>query len=109
MELTKRKFRELYKSTEAKIDLGNEPYLQSSIKHIGKYWKGGKNGFFLEAGCGTAKNCLLLAKKGVKVAGLDISIDALKLAKMIFRNEGQEVFSFVEICSVYRSKIIRSV
>lgn len=40
-----------------------------------------KNLHFLELGCGTGPNLIWLAKKGIKVSGIDISSTALKLCE----------------------------
>jgi SAM-dependent methyltransferase len=43
-----------------------------------------KNLHFLELGCGAGPNLLWLAKKGIRVSGIDISPLALKIARHVF-------------------------
>ena len=42
---------------------------------------------FLELGCGRARLSLLLAKQGLNIVGLDLSIEALVLAKYVFTQQ----------------------
>lgn len=91
LRITAEKWSEEYqeKGNDLKIDLKKTPELRYSYNHVRKYLKP-RSGLFLEAGCGLAKNSCLLAKDGVKVVGLDISMSAVKKAKLLFENEGEE-------------------
>ena len=91
LRITTEKWDEEYrKCTQVpKIDPKN-PELQYSYRHIKKRLRLVPPGPFLEAGCGLAKNSCLLAREGVKVVGLDISMTAVKSAKQLFENEGQK-------------------
>lgn len=61
-----------------------DKYAQADTREILKNKGFKKNSSFLEIGCGRARNCATLAKKGFRnIVGLDISIDALRLAKAI--------------------------
>ena len=88
IELTLQKFGNLYEGAEAEIGPEGEPYFQSSMRHIKKYWRG--EGIFLEAGCGRAQNAFLLAKEGASVVGLDVSIDAIRVAKRLLEKGRQK-------------------
>ncbi len=54
------------------------------------------NGIFLELGCGRARVCLAMLHKGFRnVIGMDISIDAVKLASELCRHNSLSNFFFV--------------
>lgn len=48
----------------------------------------GKNLRFLEMGCGAGPNLVWLAEKGIRVSGVDIASNALKLARMNLERHG---------------------
>jgi len=54
-----------------------------------RYYVVNKGDLFLELGCGRGRVSLMLAKDGLTTVGLDVSIDALKLAKKIFEHNNE--------------------
>lgn len=89
LKLTREKWSESYKDDlekEQDIDVF-DMYIKANVNLVEKFRKEAPISLFLEAGCGTARTSLYFAKKNANVIGLDISIEALKLAKRIFKNE----------------------
>jgi SAM-dependent methyltransferase len=64
-----------------------EPQLRDSLALITRFWPS-PTGRFLEAGCGPAANALNLAVRGVEVAGVDLSENALRAAREEFGRRG---------------------
>jgi len=58
------------------VDLA-DPYVLSDCSIIKIFFKGRPDFLFLEAGCGTARDSLILAREGARVVGLDITREAL--------------------------------
>lgn len=89
LRLTQEKWDEEYedKYNLQSDDLFGNPEFRDSYLHVKKYMRS-KDELFLEAGCGTASISCQLAKEGVQVVGMDISLNALRVAKMLFDREG---------------------
>lgn len=88
LKLTIKKWDLKYTNQAKDLNLNlNEPVLIISNNYIKNFW-GNTGGLFLEVGCGWAKDSLLLAKEGVNVVGIDISLEAVKNAKTLFKSEG---------------------
>ncbi len=92
LELTWERWERSYSHASLAVDLEHDRGLQDSNRFIRQYANSRKKGIYFEAGCGLAKNALLLARDGFTVVGLDICIGALKKAKEIFQREGQRGF-----------------
>jgi len=92
LKLTWEKWEKSYSQASLDIDLENDICLQDSNRFIRRYADSRKNGIYFEAGCGLAKNALLLARDGFTVVGLDICLSALKKAKEIFQRENRKGF-----------------
>lgn len=69
-------------------------YTLADVQLIHRFAYPIKEGPFLELGCGTASDSFILAKEGISVVGLDISFDALSLARKVFQ-KGKESGFFV--------------
>ncbi len=83
-QLSQEKWSELYKTKTIEADPEKNPYLKDSFAYI-KDHVDVKKGWFLEVGCGNARNSLLLVKEcGTKAVGLDFALDALIDAKRLF-------------------------
>ncbi len=79
-----KEYRDMLKKHEFSYE---DKYAKADIGEILKNEKFKKENSFLEIGCGRARNCVSLAKRGYKnIVGLDISIDALRLAKEICKH-----------------------
>lgn len=89
LKLTLEKWESSYSYASLDID-ENDYCLQDSNRFIRRYADSRKEGIYFEAGCGLAKNALLLARDGFKVAGLDICLGALKKARELFQREGKK-------------------
>lgn len=89
LRLTQEKWDKEYKDryNPQSTDLFSNPELRDNYLHVNKFMRS-KDGLFLEGGCGTAKISCQLAKEGVQTVGMDISLNALRLASMIFKREG---------------------
>lgn len=92
LKLTLEKWEKSYSNASLSVDLAHDRALRDVDRFIRQYTHSRKNGIFFEAGCGLAKNALLLARDGFTVVGLDICIGALKKAKKIFQGEGRKGF-----------------
>jgi len=71
------------------VDLA-DPYVLSDCSIIKIFFKGRPDFLFLEAGCGTARDSLILAREGARVVGLDITREALVVATKLFEHNGLE-------------------
>lgn len=92
LQLTQDKWNEEYANADTVVDLTTQPYLRDSFRHLIKFLPKQKN-FFLELGCGTAKNSFLLKKETqMNVVGVDISFKALQAAKKVFKKGKEEGF-----------------
>ena len=87
-ELTQKKWNEEYKNYYSleTINLASDPEINDTYCHVNKYLKS-KKGLFLEAGCGPARLSFLLAKEGIKTVGIDFSLNALLIARNLFKRE----------------------
>lgn len=65
-------------------------YLKDIVKYLDKFWVTRKKGRYLEIGCGPAFLGLEMAKRGLKVFGLDVSIEGIRIAKQVYDGEGKE-------------------
>lgn len=65
-------------------------YLDDTLQYLDKFWMPGKRNNYLEIGSGPAFLGLEMAKRGLKVFGLDVSIEAIKIAKQVYKREGRE-------------------
>lgn len=92
LKLTLEKWESAYSCANVDVDLKNDRGLADTDRFIRRNINSRKAGVYFEAGCGMAKNALLLARDNFKVVGLDISLGALKKAKEIFRKEGRKGF-----------------
>jgi len=64
-----------------------DPYVASDCTLIRRLYRGPSDFLFLEAGCGTARVSLILAKNGAQVVGLDIVKEALLVGRKLFKHE----------------------
>jgi SAM-dependent methyltransferase len=91
---TKARWQSLWTEAEPSYDPERDPQLRDSLDLILRFWPD-PQGRFLEAGCGTAANALNLARLGVAVAGVDLSLEGLERARAAFAERGL-VGEFVE-------------
>lgn len=83
-QLSQEKWSELYKHKTIDADPNKNPYLKDSFAYIQEHVDVTK-GWFLEVGCGNARNSFLLVKeRGTKAVGLDFALGALIDAKRLF-------------------------
>jgi len=97
--LTKEKWENFYQDffknfNEEKVNKEIDD-INKTILQIEKYYKPKKNESFLELGCGPAFCCYQMAKKEMKVSGMEISLNALKWAKKFFKKKGVKNYNFV--------------
>jgi SAM-dependent methyltransferase len=85
--ITQRRWDELWAEFETVYDPSEEPQLRDSLALIARFWPQ-PAGRFLEAGCGPAAIALNLALRGVEVAGIDLSANALCAARGEFTRRG---------------------
>lgn len=101
MKLSQKKWDEKYK-VDAKKDIHKElDYLDNKFfsptwKQISKHHKLSNNDIFLEIGCGTFYLGRHLAKLGKTVVGIDMSMEALQLAKSAFEKKG--IRNYLLVC-----------
>jgi SAM-dependent methyltransferase len=86
---TQSRWDELWAQSDTVYDPSLEPQLRDSLALIERFWPQ-PTGRFLEAGCGLAANALNLAERGVEVAGIDLSANALTSAREEFVRRGLE-------------------
>jgi SAM-dependent methyltransferase len=80
---TRARWDALWGEAETSYDPAAEPQLRDSLALIERFWPQ-PAGRFLEAGCGPAANALNLALRGVDVAGVDLSENAIQAARSEF-------------------------
>lgn len=82
LQLTIKKWNEEYELQQKKIKNGtySNPYLESSRRHIEKFYNA--KGYFLEAGSGLGENVIYLGQKGGTVLGIDISDKAVSYSNL---------------------------
>lgn len=87
---SKNKWEKIYKTKMQGIkkDFRKDRTVLLHERFLDKYKDTIKNGLFLDLGCGVAWNCLLLAEKGIKIIGADISPVALRKSIELFIKEG---------------------
>jgi SAM-dependent methyltransferase len=85
--LTQARWDERWGEEQVVYDPALEPQLRDSLALITRFWPE-PSGRFLEAGCGAAANALNLALRGVDVAGVDLSPNAVAAARSEFRRRG---------------------
>lgn len=103
LRLTEEKWTQEYKKFHQleKIDLHLDWELRDSYNHLQKYFKYISNGYFLEVGSGCSKLSFLLAEKGVKTVGVDLSLSALKIGKRLFEKANLDgLFVCGDICAL---------
>ena len=88
--LTRDKWMQNYSLAPEKVSIEGDICLQDSDRFLRRFISLENGGLYLEAGCGMAKNALLLCRGGLKVVGVDICLNALKKAKAIFESEGRK-------------------
>lgn len=87
-ELTIEKWRkefERYLEDMRRVELA-DPYVLSDCAIIRSLYRGPPGFLFLEAGCGSARDSLTLAKNGAQVVGLDIVKEALLVGRELFEH-----------------------
>lgn len=92
LKTTLAKWSKSYDKVSFEDDWKMDTCLQDSDNFLHKYVDSRSEGIYFEAGCGLAKNALLLACEGITVVGLDLCIGALKKAKKKFEQEGKKGF-----------------
>jgi ubiquinone/menaquinone biosynthesis C-methylase UbiE len=103
LRLTEEKFSKEYESfhLSEQVDLEGDLQLRDAYHHVLKYSKYINDGYFLEVGSGTSKISYLLAQKGVKTVGVDLSLSALKIGKALFEKANLHgLFVCGDICSL---------
>jgi ubiquinone/menaquinone biosynthesis C-methylase UbiE len=83
MELTKNTWNKIYKE---KGKICTKP--QEDMPKIAKLFEQHKVKRILDLGCGTGRHLVFLAKKAFEVYGIDISEQAIKIAKKWLKEEG---------------------
>jgi len=84
---TRAKWDELWGDAQTVYDPSAEPQLRDSLALITRFWPQ-PTGRFLEAGSGPAANAFNLALRGVEVAGIDLSANAVRTARSEFARRG---------------------
>ncbi len=87
--LSKKRWESIYRKTSwsDKQDYRNDPTIIAYKQFLHKYKKYYHNGTFLDLGCGIAWTSAVLAKEGVEVIGIDISSEAIRKSKALFKKE----------------------
>ncbi len=101
MKLSQKKWNEKYKQDSKKnitreLDFLDKKFFYPTWRQIQEYKKLRKDDIFLEIGCGTFYLGRHLARYGQTVVGIDMSIEALKLAKHIFDRE--KISNYLLVC-----------
>ena len=86
VKLSKDKWEKIHSQAQ-KSGYKNDPTVLSYKKFLGQYRKYFKSGTFLDLGCGVAYVSALLAKEGVSILGIDISSNAIKQSRDLFKKE----------------------
>jgi ubiquinone/menaquinone biosynthesis C-methylase UbiE len=103
IKLTEEKWTEEYENFHLSetIDVKHDMQLRDAFSHLQKYVKYINNGYFLEIGSGCSKLSFLLAEKGVKTVGVDLSLSALRIGKSLFEKAGLNgLFVCGDICAL---------
>jgi SAM-dependent methyltransferase len=85
--LTHARWDQLWAESQTVYDPSAEHQLRDALALITRFWPQ-LSGRFLEAGCGPAAIALNLALRGVDVAGVDVSANALRAASDAFGQHG---------------------
>lgn len=101
MKLSQTKWNEKYKQESKKniskeLDLLDKKFFKSTWDQIVQQHNFKKSDIFLEIGCGTFYLGRALARKGVTVIGIDMSMEALKLAQSVFKKE--KIKNYLLVC-----------
>lgn len=102
LRLTEEKFSREYQTFHTlQVDPKTDLQLRDSFNHVQKYIKFVDNGYFLEVGSGFSKLSFLLAKKGVKTVGVDLSLSALRMGQALFEKANLNgLFVCGDICAL---------
>ncbi len=72
-------------------DVEADPAYAAAMAHIRAHGPEGDWGVFLEAGCGSAKNSLVVAReRKIPVVGVDACLEACRMARRLLQREGQD-------------------
>ena len=101
MKLSQKKWNEKYrhdaqKNIAGELDFLDRKFFSLVRSQIEKHHRLKKENVFLEIGCGTFYFGRHLAKLGYPVVGIDMSIEALKLAQTVFKQEG--IKNYLLVC-----------
>ena len=101
MKLSQKKWDEKYRQDTKKnivreLDFLDNKFFSLVWNQIKKNFELKKKDIFLEIGCGTFYFGRHLAKLGYTVVGIDMSIEALKLAQSVFTREG--IKNYLLVC-----------
>lgn len=103
LKLTEKKWTQEYQKFHLleKVDPQHDLGLRDSYNHLQKYFKFINNGYFLEVGSGCSKLSFLLAQKGIKTVGVDLSLSALRIGKALFERANLNgLFVCGDICAL---------
>lgn len=89
VKLSKEKWEKLHESQNLGLnrDYKNDPTVLSYKKFLDRYRKHFKSGTFLDLGCGIAFTSAILAKEGASILGVDISANAVRQSRNLFKKE----------------------
>lgn len=101
MQLSQKKWDEKYKDDSKKnivkeLDFLEKKFFKLTWDQIQILRQLKKGELFLEIGCGTSFMGRKLAKTGHTIVGIDMSMEALKLAKSVFDSEG--ITNYLLVC-----------
>lgn len=101
MRLSQTKWDEKYKKDSTKniveeLDFLDKKFFKVTWKQIEKQRRLKKGELFLEIGCGTFYLGRHLAKLGYTIVGIDMSMEALQLAKKVFEKE--KIKNYLLVC-----------
>jgi len=101
LKLSREKWDKKYEADAKKkiadeLDYLEDKFFKSTLKQISRHTKITRQSLFLEIGCGTFYLGRALAKKGITVIGIDMSMEALKLTRAIFEKE--KISNYLLVC-----------
>lgn len=101
LKLSQKKWDEKYKKDSKKeivkeLDFLEKKFFSLTWNQLIKHVSLRPHSIFLEIGCGTFYLGRALAKKGYIIVGIDMSMEALKLAQMAFEQEG--IKNYLLVC-----------
>jgi len=85
--LSQDKWNNLYKPEDSQVNPKTDPFTLVYLAFLTKYLPEIRQGIFLDLGCGPAWLSSLLAQQEQKILGVDISLQALQLAKQLFSRQ----------------------